>query len=92
MARIAVHGADLKDGKIDALRVQMHNLPPRTIDRDTAVAWMRDGHTLIPVKGGNEAPCLLLLEVGDAFAIRDDAGKTGEDQVGGLPTVANAGI
>lgn len=92
MARIAVHGADLKDGKIDALRVRMHNLPPRTIDRDTALAWMRDGHTFVPVKGGNETPCLLLLEVGDGFAIRDDSAAAAEDQIGGLPTVANAGI
>ncbi|TNE85800.1 MAG: hypothetical protein EP330_24500 [Deltaproteobacteria bacterium] len=92
MARIAVHGADLKDGKIASLRVRMHNLPPRTIDRDTAVAWMKDGHTLIPVKGGSEAPSLLLLEVGEELVIRDDSDKQSEDKLDGLPAVENAGI
>ncbi|MCO4746476.1 MAG: hypothetical protein KC912_16885 [Proteobacteria bacterium] len=92
MARIAVHGADLNDGKIAALRVRMHNLPPRTIDRDTAVAWMKDGHTLLPTTNGSTAPALLLLEVGEDLVIRDDSTKEESDKIDGLPAVENAGI
>lgn len=92
MAKIAVHGADVNDGTLSALRVRMHNLPPRTIDRDTAVAWMRDGHAFIPTKGGTEKQALLLLEVGDALVIRDDGTSEPGDRIEGLPAVENAGI
>lgn len=91
-AQITVHGADIKDGRIAALRVRIHNIPPRTIDRDTAVSWMKDGHQLIPVKGGIRAPSLLLLEVDDELVIRDDSHKQAEDKIDGLPAVQNAGV
>ena len=92
MARIAVHGADLKDGKIAALRVRMHNLPPRTIDRDTTVAWLKEGHAFIPVANGGALPALLLLEAGEDLVVRDDGKSEAGDKVDGLPAVENAGI
>lgn len=92
MARIAVHGADLADGKITGLRVRMHNLPPRTIDRATALNWMKDGHSLVPMRGGAGGPILLLVEVDEHLVIRDDTTKNASDNIEGLPAVENAGI
>lgn len=92
MARIAVHGADIKDDKIAALRVRMHNLPPRTIDRDTVIAWMKDGHAFVPMANGSAGQALLLLEAGEELVVRDDGKAEAADKIDGLPAVENAGL
>ena len=94
MGHVRVHGADVAQGRIERLRVQMPNLPARTIDRATALAWMKDGHSLLPVFGGSVQPALVLVEVGedDQSFIRSDARAVAEDAVLALPPVDRAGI
>ena len=62
MGHVRVHGADVSDGRIAQLRVKMHKLPARTIDRDTAIAWMKDGHSLVPVVDGSPISALQLVD------------------------------
>jgi hypothetical protein len=86
MARVEVHGGKVEDGRIASLDVRMHHLPPRTIDRDTALAWMRDGHSFIPVVDGRERPALMLREIpGEGelpdHVIRDDTENTPQDSL-----------
>ena len=95
MGLVRVHGADLDGGRIRALRVKIHGLPPRTIDRDTAIHWMREGHSLVPVVGGVDGTALQLVEVaeGDDVArfVRADNAPTAADALPALPPVAGAG-
>lgn len=90
MARIEVHGADIGEEGITRLRVRMHNLPPRTISRAEAVAWMRDGHSMVPIRKANAGPALRLVEREDGFALREDGLATPEDHLSGLPSVEDA--
>jgi hypothetical protein len=73
MADVLVVGGAVADGKVTRLQVEMHGLPARTLDRDQAVAWMKDGHSFVPRIDGERGPALLLLEVDDAHWIRADA-------------------
>jgi hypothetical protein len=72
-----------------ALSVQLGHLPKRTIDRETAVRWMRDMHSLIPVSNGNECPALQLVEVAIdedvAHFIRADTQAVHEDTLPDIP-------
>ena len=61
-------------------------MPDRTIDRDLAIAWMRDGHSLIPILAGQRGPALQLVEVGDGFVIRTDNQPVDEDRLPPLPS------
>lgn len=82
MGDVLVRRATVSDGKIESLSVGMHGLPDRTIDRDTAVSWMRDGHSLIPVRAGHRLTALQLVEVAEGdWSIRMDNQPLGEDQV-----------
>lgn len=63
MARVEVTSGNLSDGRIQQLSVRLSGLPPRTLTRDQALAWMRDGHSFIPLQGGTELPALQLLEI-----------------------------
>ena len=86
MGHVLVHGADLAGGRIQRLRISLPNLPGRTIDRETAIAWLKNGHSLIPLVGGTEASALQLVEVGeDAWFIRVDNEKQDSDDVPSLP-------
>jgi hypothetical protein len=86
---VFVHAADCSDGRISRLEVKLGALPRRTIDRDTAIAWMRDMHSFIPVVNGEELSALQLVEVsnGDAFDhyIRTDNAAEASDTVPALP-------
>lgn len=94
MGHVNVHGADFADDRIEQLRVKIPNLPPRTIDRDTAIAWMRDGHSLIPVVDGAELPRLQLAEIHQdgerAFFVRSDTAAEATDKLPDLPPVEEA--
>jgi hypothetical protein len=85
MARVEVHGGTVADGRITSLEVGLQGLPARTLDRDTAVAWMRDGHSLIPRIGGADAAALQLVEVVDgdevSHFIRTDNQAQAEDSL-----------
>ena len=97
MAHVLLHGADLDGGRVTALRVRMPRLAPRTIDRDTAIRWMRDGHSLIPVAGGREHAALVLVDLGSEptepqWFIRTDASREAADVVAGVPSVAECAV
>lgn len=87
MGDVLIAGGTCKDGVIEALDVRLHNLPPRVIDRETAVRWMRDGHSLVPVRAGERLPALQLVEVGDEprYFIRTDNAPVEQDSLPDLP-------
>jgi hypothetical protein len=89
MGDVLVKAANLRGGRIEELHVQLHNLPARVIDRDTALAWMRDGHSLVPLIGGRRGTALQLVEVGEADEpfIRPNNERVAEDQLPELPPV-----
>ncbi len=51
MADIEVKSAAVEGGKVRSLVVAMVGLADRTIDRETALAWLAGGHSLIPCAG-----------------------------------------
>ena len=58
----------------------MHGLPARQIDRDTAVQWMKDGHSFVPVVNGKDANALHLVEGPDeAWYLRTDGNAVAQD-------------
>jgi hypothetical protein len=77
----------MADGKIDKLAIELHGLPARVIDRDQALAWMKDGHSFIPVVAGDRLPALQLVEVGEGHAIRTDNQAEDADALPDLPSV-----
>lgn len=82
MGDVLVRQATISDGKIESLTVAMHGLPERTIDRETVLSWMRDGHSLIPVRGRERLTALQLVEVGEReWSIRHDNQPIEQDQV-----------
>ncbi len=84
MADVLVQGATISGGRVQKLRVRMHRIEPRTIDRDTAVQWLRDGHSLVPVIAGRRGTRIQLVEVGDDVAIRMDNQAVAEDALPGV--------
>ncbi|HMV66828.1 MAG TPA: hypothetical protein PKA64_08260 [Myxococcota bacterium] len=85
MGRVLVHGAKVAEGRIVSLDVQLGGLPRRAIDRDTAIRWMRDMHSFVPMRGGRPAPALVLAEIegddGPAWFIRADTAQEPADQL-----------
>jgi len=88
MARVEVHGATLADGVVETLKVKCHNLPAQTIDKNTAIAWMRDGHSFIPIVNGTELHALQLVdgEDGTPQFIRHDNIPGSTDSLPELPS------
>lgn len=87
MGDVLVKRATLADGHVAKLAVQLHGLGERVIDRDTALAWMRDGHSLVPVIAGRRLNALQLVELEEGYAIRTDNVAEGSDALPGLPSV-----
>ncbi|MEQ1567962.1 MAG: hypothetical protein ABMA64_20150 [Myxococcota bacterium] len=85
MADVQVKRATIAGTRIERLVVSLHGLPDRTIDRDVAIAWMRDGHSLIPMIDGVRQPALGLVEVDGGHVIRADGAVEGGDQLPPLP-------
>lgn len=87
MAHVHVTGATKDGDRIAKLAVQLPGLPARVIDRDTALAWMKDGHSLVAYRGGVRGTALQLVEVGDEaeLFIRADNAAKAKDSVGDLP-------
>ena len=69
MGDVLVKAASVSDGKIRAMRVALAGLGERTIDRDTAIAWLKDGHSLIPYAGARGAALPELFEHVSSFSI-----------------------
>jgi len=91
MGHVRVTAASLAEGRIDKLTVELSGLGARTIDRDTALSWMKDGHSFVPVVDGSEGPALQLVSIegGDevVHVVRTDNAMTAEDQLPALPSV-----
>lgn len=91
MARVHVHAVDIDGDKITRMQVKLGALPPRVIDRDTAIAWMRDMHSMIPLVDGKTGPALQLvaLESDDdtSWFIRTDNAAEAADKAPELPAV-----
>lgn len=85
---ILVKGGTLVGGRIRSLTVGLLRLPDRAIDRDQAIRWLRDGHSLVPVVGAARLPALQLVEVGEGHAIRTDNQPVDEDT---LPAALTGG-
>jgi hypothetical protein len=85
MADVEVLAADVADGRVRSMRVRFKNAPERTIDRDTALKWLSDGHSLITYAGhGHHAVrghALQKIEIGDDAFIRTDTAPKAEDHL-----------
>jgi len=79
MGDVLVTGGKLSDGQITELDVELHRIGPRKIDRETALSWMKDGHSLVPMLKNKRLTALQLVEVGDATFIRPDNVSEAED-------------
>ena len=82
MARVEVHDVCMDGTRVESLTVKFHNLEQRTIDRATAIRWMLDGHSFIPVTAGNDGPALGLVEVSGDWFIRSDNAVEEADEIG----------
>ncbi|MSQ01081.1 MAG: hypothetical protein EXR71_04185 [Myxococcales bacterium] len=85
MAEIEVKSAAAEGGRILTLRVAMGGLADRTIDRDTALAWLAAGHSLIPCSGqGHQrarGPAIERVEVDGAAYLRTNTRADAVDDV-----------
>ena len=89
MADVIVRAGSMVDGKIDKLTVQFHKLADRVVSRDQAIAWMKDGHSLVPTVNGKRQGALQLVEIGEddpTYFIRTDNEKSTEDSLPELPS------
>ncbi len=87
MGDILVKGADLADGRITRLRVKIDRLPERVVDREIALKWLNDGHSLVPSPApGRRLPALQRVEVPDAGVFfRTDNEPVSQDALPDLP-------
>lgn len=76
MAEIEILHANLANGRIEKLEVRILNAAKREINRETALAWAREGHSMIPVAGHghdvSRGAGLSLVEVGEDVYLRTD--------------------
>jgi len=80
MGEVLVSGGSLTAGRISSLSVELIGLGTRTIDRDTALQWLREGHSFLPVRAGQRLSALQLVEVADGdWSIRTDNKAVPED-------------
>lgn len=85
MADVEVYGADIIDGQVRSLKVRFKGLLERTIDRDTALEWLKEGHALIacagswqhPVRGGS----IERIEIEEAGYLRTDTQQEPKDHI-----------
>ncbi len=85
MADVEVYAAEPAHGRIQTLRVRFKNSSERTIDRDTAVSWLKDGHALQtyagPAHHGTRGAAIQLVEVDEKLYLRTDTLPTAEDDL-----------
>jgi hypothetical protein len=85
MGQVLVKAGTVVAGRIERLVVGFDRLPDRSIDRETAIRWMKDGHSFVPVLAGRRLPALQLVPVGETVAIRTDNESIEEDRLPALP-------
>ena len=85
MADIEVLHADVQNGRVTTLEVRIHGTSARRIDRDTALAWLRGGHSLIPVAGHghhvHRGGAIERIEIEEAEFLRTDTRPTAADEI-----------
>lgn len=88
MADIHLLAADVHDGRVRSLTVRFPNARSRVIDRETALHWLAEGHSIIPVHGhGHDlrrGPALERVEVDEAPYLRTDTRLVAADEIAGL--------
>jgi hypothetical protein len=88
MGDLLVSAGTIVDGTIDTLTVELHKLDTRIVSREQVIAWMRDGHSLIPYLDGKRQTALQLVTIeGDepSCFVRTDNTATSEDSLPALP-------
>ncbi len=85
MADIEVYAAEIENHRVRALKVRFKGTAERTIDRDTALAWLSGGHSLIAHAGSPHHPVRGLaierVEVGDEAYLRTDVKPEAADHL-----------
>lgn len=85
MADIEVVHAEVKDGRLNALKIRFKGNLERQVDRDTVLQWLYEGHSLIPVSGHghhvHRAPCLERVEVDGEVYVRCDTRAEAADAI-----------
>ncbi len=85
MADVEVYAAEPAHGRVQKLTVRFKNAAPRAIDRDTALAWLRDGHSLItyagPAHHGHRGYAIERVEVDGEVYLRTDTQPVAEDHL-----------
>jgi len=85
MADIDVLSSEVRGDRLHALEVCFQNASPRKIDRDTAIHWLREGHSLVPVSGHghhvHRGRALHLVEVDGAPYVRTDTRPIAADSI-----------
>jgi hypothetical protein len=79
---VRVTGVEVDGSRLRSLQVQIHGLPARTLDRATALAWLRDGHSLLPALTGGQGPALGIVDVDGEAWIRADGRAEARDWLG----------
>jgi hypothetical protein len=85
MADVEVIAAELSENRVKSLKVRFKNAPERTIDRDTALAWLAAGHSLNTYAGPSYHPVkgesVERVEVDGEDFLRTDTQKVARDEL-----------
>ncbi len=85
MADIEVHSAETEGTTIRNLRVRFQGTAERTISRETALAWLAGGHSMLATAGSGShrtrGLALERVEVGGEAFIRTDTRPEAADHV-----------
>lgn len=85
MADVEVVGAELSEGRVRSLKVRFKRASERTIDRDTALAWLAEGHALLTYAGpshhGERGYAVERVEVDGEAYLRTDTQLVAKDEL-----------
>ena len=85
MAEVEVIGAEMANGRVSGLRVRFKHTAERRIDRDTALAWLGEGHCLLAYAGpshhGVRGRALARVEADGAWYLRTDTSIVAIDEL-----------
>lgn len=90
MGRIVIVGAERDGALVTRLEVRFEGLSRRIVPRDTVIAWMRDGHSVLPAASGaptGTGRALQLVDVDGVAFLRDDHATEAADSLPELPSI-----
>lgn len=80
MARIYAVGAETSGDRVERMEVRFDGLARRVVPREQVLAWMADGHSVLPLSEGTLGAGLQRVEVeGEAFIRRDNQPMAADD-------------